>query len=71
MESAGSVVGVVDGIAPNIAGVHGARDVEMYRVPEKIRKIIKISEKFVKCLPPYPEGLAYTGKLRIAYPRLN
>ena len=32
MESAGSVVGMVDGVAPNIAGVNGSRDVGMYWV---------------------------------------
>ena len=41
MESAGSVVGMVDGVAPNIAGVHGSRDVEMYWVSERT-KFIKL-----------------------------
>ena len=36
MESAGSVVWVVDSVTPNIAGVHGSRDMEMYRVPVRI-----------------------------------
>ena len=35
MESAGSVVGMVDGVAPNIAGVHGSCDVGMYRVSKR------------------------------------
>ena len=35
MEGVGSVVGMVDGVASNIASVHGSRDVEMYRISKR------------------------------------
>ena len=64
VECASSVVGVVNGIASDIAGVHVSSDVEVDRIP-LTRKSIECST-FYANLPSNPESLSNTRQLSVA-----
>ena len=63
MEGAGSVVRVMDGITPDIAGVHISSDVEVDGIPLTCKSIERST--FYANLPSNPESLSNTCQLSV------